>query len=197
MKERTAFLLRLNTWLPGLHFSLWAEKKEKKEKKTKKRKTFGPKFKTSRDMADKCGWNISLLACGRLWAKRKRPPWIKSQMLPFRLLSLLLFCQISESRPSDLYAEMPPTPTEDMSLPQTKSRSLCEIWPLIIEVMPYLLVTWAIPTPPHIPLFELHKGEVYSCLWIQFVTLSVVCKFVHWCCCFVPHSLLTWPAWRG
>lgn len=27
----------------------------KKKKKRKKRKTFGPKLKTSRDMADKCG----------------------------------------------------------------------------------------------------------------------------------------------
>lgn len=78
----------------------------KKKKKRKKRKPFGPKLKTSGGMADKCGWNISFPGRSRRWARRKRPPWIKSQMLQFRLLSLLLFCQISECRPSDLYAEM-------------------------------------------------------------------------------------------
>lgn len=112
-------------------------------------------------------------------------------MLPFRLLSLLLFCQISESHPGDLYAEMCV-----FSPPQPRTRSsLCEIWPLIIEVMPSHLVTWAIlPTPF---LSKSYKGEVYNCLRLQFVTLSIVGKFGRWCC-LVPHLLVrTRSAWRG
>lgn len=82
--------------------------------------------------------------------------------------------------------------TEDKSLVQPKSRSsLCEIWPLDAEVMPYLLVTCGIPLPPH-----LNRKKVRSATLRQYALwLSILGKFSCWCCCFVVwHLLASQPA---
>lgn len=141
-------------------------------------------------MADKCGWNISFPGRSRRWARRKRPPWIKSQMLQFRLLSLLLFCQISECRPSDLYAEMFWFFFHWRQVLSAAQEQIITLWNMTSRCRGNALPPRHLRPPPPIWIVKRSATLRQYTLW-----LSILGKCSCWCCCFVVwHSLASQPA---